>query len=74
MAFVVLVFIDLSLLPVLVIGISVGSTLAPAGHHGASLSAIAFAVVLGGAFIGLTLVVGRAWRRAPLPRPTPPPN
>lgn len=69
MAFVALILIDLSLLPVVVIGISAGSTLAPAGHQGASLPAIAFAVVVAAGLIGLTFVVGRAWHRAPLPRP-----
>jgi hypothetical protein len=74
MAFVILVLIDLSLLPMVVIGITAGSTLAPAGHRSASLPAIALAVVLGVGLMGLTFVVGRAWHRAPLPKPPPPPN
>lgn len=66
-AFALLIFIDLSVLPAVVLGLIAGSILAAGSHRASSLPAIAIAVVLGTMLIGLTLLVGRAWRRAPRP-------
>ena len=72
MAFVALVLIDLAILPTVVLWIYLGSILTT---HGAPfLVSVVFAVVLGAVLVGLTVVVGRAWRRAPRPQPLPPPN
>jgi membrane protein implicated in regulation of membrane protease activity len=70
LALALLVFIDLSLLPTLVLWIFVGSVLST---HGAPfLTSIVLAVVLAAGLMGLTVVTGRAWRRAPRPgHPTP---
>lgn len=65
LAFAVLVLIDLSILPTVVLWIFAGSILTT---HGAPfLASIVMAAVLGAALIGLTFVVGRAWHRAPRP-------
>jgi hypothetical protein len=74
MAFVILVLIDLSIVPLAILWIFVGSIVASSSHTGSVLPSIVLAVVLAAALIGLTFVVGRAWRRAPLPKPIPPPN
>jgi membrane protein implicated in regulation of membrane protease activity len=66
-AFALLVLIDLSLLPTLVLGAFAGSTLSAGRHQGSSLPAIALIAVLGTVLIGLTFVVGRAWHKAPRP-------
>lgn|ERR1700677_3073609 len=68
LAFAILVVIDLSILPTLVLGVFAGSLLTAGSHQGRSfLPVMATAVVLGAMFIGLTFVVGRAWRKAPRP-------
>ena len=65
LALMVLVFIDISILPMIVLWIFVGSIMTT---HGASfLASIVMAAVLGAGLVGLTFVVGRAWRRAPRP-------
>ena len=67
LAFMLVVLIDLSVLPAVVVGIRAGSLLSPGSHHSPAFSAIAFAVVLGVILIGATFAIGRAWRRAPRP-------
>jgi hypothetical protein len=65
LAFVVLVLIDLSILPMLALWIFLGSILTT---HGAPfLSSIVLTAALGAGLIGLTFVTGRAWRRSPRP-------
>jgi len=67
MAFVILVLIDLSIVPVAILWIFVGSILASNAHAGSVLPSVVLAVLLSAALIGLTFLVGRAWRRAPRP-------
>jgi membrane protein implicated in regulation of membrane protease activity len=68
LAFAILVVIDLSILPTLVLAVFAGSLLTAGSHQGGSfLPAMAIAVMFGAMFIGLTYVVGRAWRKAPRP-------
>jgi hypothetical protein len=72
LAFALLVLIDLSILPTIVLWIFVGSILTT---HGASfLVSIALAAVLGAGLIGLTFVVARAWHRSPRTGAAPPSN
>ncbi len=70
MALVVLVLIDASILPTILIWVYLGSVLS---MHGAPfLASVVFAGLLGAGLIGLTFVVGRAWRRSPRPTAAPP--
>jgi hypothetical protein len=65
LALVVLALIDLSILPTIVLWIFVGSVLTTHGAH--TSASIVLAAALGAGLLGLTFVVGRAWRRAPRP-------
>jgi hypothetical protein len=72
LAFSLLVLIDLSILPPIVLWIFVGSILTT---HGAPfLVSSLLAAALGGGLLWLTFVVGRAWRRAPRTRAVRPSN
>ena len=72
LVFMLLVLIDLSILPTIVLWVFVGSILTT---HGAPfLASILLAVALGAGLLWLTFVVGRAWRRSPGPRSTRPSN
>jgi hypothetical protein len=62
---VVLVFIDLLILPMVVLWVFVGSILTT---QGAPFLASSFVfVAIGAGLIALTVVTGRAWHRAPRP-------
>jgi hypothetical protein len=67
LAFVVLVFVDLSVVPVAVLAIFAGSDVASSNHSGPVLTWALLVVVLAAALMALTVLVGRAWRRAPRP-------
>ncbi len=70
MALVILVLIDLSVVPTIVLWIYLGSILT---LHGAPfLASIVLSFVFGAGLIWLTFVVGRAWQRSPRPRAAPP--
>ncbi len=72
LAFTLLVLIDLSILPTIVLWVFVGSILTT---HGAPfLASILLAAALGAGLSWLTFVAGRAWRRSPGPRSTRPSN
>jgi membrane protein implicated in regulation of membrane protease activity len=72
LAFTLLVLIDLSILPTIVLWIFVGSILTT---HGAPfLTSVLLAAALGAGLLWLTFVVGRAWRRSPRPQATQPSN
>jgi len=72
LAFTLLVLIDLSILPTIVLWVFVGSILTT---HGAPfLVSILLAAALGAGLLWLTFVVGRAWRRSPRPRAARPSN
>jgi hypothetical protein len=72
MAFVLLVLIDLSILPTILLWVFVGSLLT--AHGAPFLVSIVLALLLAAALIGLTFSVGRAWRRAPKPGRAVPSN
>ena len=64
-AFAFLVVLDLSLIPISVLLIFVGSVLAPASH-GASVPMAVFAAALAIGLISVTFLVGKAlWRASP---------
>ena len=66
MALVVLVLIDLSVVPTILLWIYVGSFLTL--YRASFLVSVLLAFAVGAGLIGLTFVVGRAWHRAPGPR------
>jgi hypothetical protein len=68
LAFAVLIFIDISILPMAVLLIYLGAILAPV-DHGSWFPLTVFSAVVGAGLIWLTVIVGKALRRArPAPR------
>ena len=65
-ALVVLVLIDLSLIPTIVLWVFLGSVLT--AHGAPFLVSVVLALCLGAALTGLTFVAARAWHRAPRSR------
>jgi hypothetical protein len=67
LALVILVFIDLSLLPLVTVGVVAGSIVTAGNHSSPTAAAIAIAVLMWVILVAGTFAVGRAWHRAPRP-------